>query len=228
MKRVCAVLLTGSCFLAGCESNFDRCMSTELPRAEALAGIEAERDAGRQLVSMKELLNKFDTVDIAMETWFNENPRPIEYPAYNCKDKSGAEWTDCSLAHDKMVVKFQAEVKLWEASPVGQQWVNLRDNEIEKLGREIGLEISDEESYTALVNQVWDQFDTVLKPRSSIFQCLEDYKCDDYSWGDENSLEFVEKAFDEAILSNASEISQLVETAQELATVTCNNNGFYE
>ena len=35
-------------------------------------------------------------------------------------------------------------------------------------------------------------------------------------------------ALKEAILNNANTISKLVENSKELATVTCNNNGFYE
>jgi hypothetical protein len=41
-------------------------------------------------------------------------------------------------------------------------------------------------------------------------------------------MDLREEVFKEAILNNANTISKLVENSKELATVTCNNNGFYE
>jgi len=225
------VLLGGATlFLLGCQSEFDRCMDTELPRAESLAGIEAERAAGRQLVSMREQNGKFDNVDNAMTEWHQKNPEShtLKYPKYKCSDTSGTAFKDCSDTHDKLVEQYKADVEVWMATPEGKSWVALRDEEYKRLGHENGLAITDQASYEVLVDEVWNAFDTILKPRSPIYQCLNDYKCDEYEWSDENVLDSLKKSFDEAILNNASEISALVVTTKELATVTCNNNGFYE
>ena len=42
--------------LVGCESGLDKCMNTELPRAEKIAGLPAEREAGLQLLPIRKLL----------------------------------------------------------------------------------------------------------------------------------------------------------------------------
>ena len=49
--------------LTGCQSEFDKCMDTELPRAEVLAGIETERMAGKRLDEVRDLTLKIINVD---------------------------------------------------------------------------------------------------------------------------------------------------------------------
>ena len=72
-----------------------------------------------------------------------------------------------------------------------------------------------------------EKLDKLVKPRSEIWQCYEDFGCDDYTKKD-NFFEVVMEAIGEAMLTNASTITELQSMSKELATVTCNNNGFYE
>jgi len=173
-------------------------MNTELPRAETLSGLEAEREAGRQLVSMRILFQAADAVYEGLKVWLEENPEPSK--------------------------------ENWEATPEGVAWVNLLDEESKRLRRANGFPDDDEENLKSN-EKMLEQMNTVLEPRSSIYQCLNDYKCDQTN-SDENELApemvLMREAFKEAILNNANTIAELVENSKELATVTCNNNGFYE
>ena len=69
---------------------------------------------------------------------------------------------------------------------------------------------------------------TILEPWSTIYECYEDSDCEDRESLSINTYDTLERSFDEAILNRAAALSRLLETTKELATVTCNNNGFYE
>ena len=235
-------VLVLSLFLIGCDSEFDKCMNTELPRAETLAGLEAEREVGRQLVSMRSLFQATDAVYEGMNVWGEENSRPSgypeypKYPKYECSGLGiGSEWEECYSAHNQLVEdyeklkeEYEAALETWRATPEAVAWVNLQDEESQRLSRENGLpDVDTFEEYSELEGKLLEQMDTVLEPRSPVYQCYLDHECDEY--GDENEYaEVVEVTFKEAILNNANTISKLVENSKELATVTCNNNGFYE
>ena len=226
-------VLVLSLFLIGCDSEFDKCMNTELPRAETLAGLEAEREVGRQLVSMRSLWQAADAVYEGMNVWAEENSRPSgypEYPKYECSGLgTGSEWEECYSAHDKLVEEYKTATETWEATPEGAAWVNLVDEAVQRLSRANGLpDVDTLEEYEELQAKMFEQMETLLKPRSSIYQCLIDYKCDQTSSEENEAMDVTEEAFKEAILNNANTISKLVENSKELATVTCNNNGFYE
>ena len=103
------------------------------------------------------------------------------------------------------------------------------DEAVQRLSRANGLpDVDTLEEYEELQAKMFEQMETLLKPRSSIYQCLIDYKCDQTSSEENEAMDVTEEAFKEAILNNANTISKLVENSKELATVTCNNNGFYE
>lgn len=228
MKRITATTLLLCSLLAGCESDFDKCMNTELPRAEALAEVELEREIGRQLVGLVDLENALIEIDNRMINWIDENP-PTNYPAfpeYTCGSyNTSSSWQECNSEHNKLSRELENE---WIATPDAQLWIGLRDAEYGRLGLENGVSIANEEEFSGLFDEVNELYETVLEPRSSILQCYEDYKCDEYS---PSNIEFdvvLKKALDQAIMDNTRVVSELEATANELATVTCNNNGFYE
>lgn len=228
MRRLIVLLFT--LVVVGCESDFEKCMNTEMPRSEGILGIEGERESGRLLTSMREFNTRMVTHDTAMGKWVDNNPPPNapEYPEYTCSELSGRAGELCREGHDILKEKYDEAREIWEATPDGQSWVKLRDEEFERSALEIGVP-SNEEEFQQKFDEYWNNLETVLKPRSSIYSCLEDYKCDEYNWGDVDDYnEIIEKSFAEAILNNSRDISDLVEKSKELATVTCNNNGFYE
>ena len=236
-------------FLIGCESEFDKCMKTELPRAETLIGIESEREVGRQLVSMKEYTQAEAAIQPGLDAWIEENPYPSggpeypSYPNYECRldeqkslDERFAEFSECTSAHDKkqeeyekLVEEYEAADAIFEATPAVVTWRNLQPKEYERLLRAYGYPF---DSLEELELEPWwtdDFYETVLKPRSEIYQCLNDTSCDEYNYGDDDYyLEILNDSLSEAIVNNAIAITELLESSKQLATVTCNNNGLYE
>ncbi|MDA8912728.1 hypothetical protein N9I66_07395 [Pseudomonadales bacterium] len=215
--------------LVACESDFDKCMSTELPRAERLFGVEAEREVERRLVAMHDYIKLEGEVEFRMKSWFDENPTPNypEYPTFNdCSEAADADFLECSFADDKLSDKlleeWEAAVQVWESTSDGRSWLMSKDEEMKRVNREVGLPLIGEEA-EHLVSEFMEVTSTLLEPRSPIYRCYEDYKCDEYR--DAEYDDVMDKAFKEAIQFTATEIK---ERPLELATVTCNNNGFYE
>lgn len=219
--------------LAGCQSEFEKCMATELPRAEMRANLEHERNAGRALVSLQDFSGKLSAITIRMDKWYEQNPLPseLQYPKYKCSGKSASGFRECTENHDNLVEKYEADVEIWKSTYSGQIWAGLRDEAYLQAGLENGVAITNEEDYEHLVNEQLTSMESVLRPRSTIYRCLRDYKCEDYDYLDLDHIgyeEVLQRAYDEAVLINAGEISSLVKATKELATVTCNNNGIYE
>jgi len=215
--------------LAGCESDFDKCMNTELPRAETLTGIEAEREVGRQLLDLrnhhKALIDAYEK----MIQWGQANPRPADYPTgpdNTCGDYENFDsWRTCNSEYKRVREELVNE---WKATPDAKLWIERRDAEYSRVGLEIGVSISTEEEFADLFDGLFESYDTLLEPRSTTLQCYGDYECKEYDFMKDEHSEIIEIAFDEAILNNARVIAELMPKAELLATVTCNNNGFYE
>lgn len=230
MNRTHVIILLASYILAGCQSEFDKCMDTELPRAEVLAGVEAERTAGKRLGEVRDLQLKINNVDKGIDAWNEENPLPseLEYPPYNCSSKTGSAWKKCHDNHNELVEKYDSEVEGWKETSQGKVWVNLRVEEVKRLVDENRLSVTDETEYEVLAVSVLDSYETTLEPWSTIYECFEDFDCEDWESLHDNNYDTLERSLDEAILNRATALSRLLETTKELATVTCNNNGFYE
>ena len=227
MRRLIVLALTF--VVVGCESDFEKCMNTEMPRSEGMLGLEGEREVGRLLPSMREFSTRVITQQTAMVKWVDNNypPNAPKYPEYTCSELTGDVWKVCAEGHDILKEKFNESREIWEETPDAQNWRKLNDEEFERSAREVGLP-SDYEEFEQKFDEHLENLKTVLKPRSSIYSCIVDFKCDEYDYKDEVSNEIMEKSFTEAILNNSRDISDLVEKSKELATVTCNNNGFYE
>jgi hypothetical protein len=107
-------------------------------------------------------------------------------------------------------------------------WTEKGRKEALRIASTIGFSFESREDLEGQFNNWYDQLDSLLKPNSSVFRCFEDERCDEYDVSKNDFDEVVNKSLDESVLSNANTISKLVEQSKELATVTCNNNGFYE
>jgi hypothetical protein len=163
-----------------------------------------------------------------MRIWLEENPMPDvklpDRPVKNCHI-GGADWDDCSEKHRKSVDEWRKRIDAIEDS-LG--WRKSMDKEYGRLVDENGHLLNNREGYVAFQKYFYESFDSIVAPRSEIYRCLRTSRCEDYQMADHNVMEIRMKALSEAILNNASKISELVKTTKELAVVTCNNNGFYE
>ena len=186
------LFITPFLLLAGCASEFDKCTNTELPKTKKLAGLNAEREAGWQLISLKEHYEK-DKISIeAYRAWAEKNPEPSD-------ETEAIRWNERS------------------------------DEEYLRAYRDQGFPADNMEELNSFFEEypADEKLSTLVKPRSVIWQCYKDGDCDDYSYKDGYS-KVVMRAIPEAMLTNATNITDLTEKSKELATVTCNNNGFYE
>ena len=232
------IVLVLSFIFVGCESDFDKCLNTELPRAEEILELEGGREVGRQLTSLSDLTQKYDAFDAGINVWVEKNPEPsgrptffIYYPQQKCSEQfdldSGFDFMECYDQHEKRVeewtkIRDQNDQKSeeWNALPEVIAWTELREAADLRLARANGLQIENADELFSLHEQIWKQMESLVKPRSSIWQqCFDGGDCYDVGFG---------IAIAEATLNNANMISELKETSKELATLTCNNNGFYE
>ena len=114
-----------------------------------------------------------------------------------------------------------------EASPEVVRWSDRSEVEFLRPSEKQGLPADNMEKLEGFGEEQFNKLKTLVEPRSEIWQCYKDGDCDDYTYKD-NFYEATFKAIPEAMLTNASTITDLAEKSEELATVTCNNNGFYE
>ncbi len=205
--------------LVGCESGFDKCMNTELPRAEKIAGLKAEREAGLKLIPMrKHLVNAAET-----EILLQKNvPQPTslpKYPSFKCIP-GDPDFSECYSDHKVLALE-------WMKLPENVSWNDRRDQERLRLHRERGYSFDSMHDLNNHFYELHQKFNNFVIPRSASMQRSADSDfredTDDETWW----LEYI-RAFDEAVLTNASTITELAEKSKELAAVTCNNHGFYE
>lgn len=69
-------LIAGIALLAGCESEFERCMSTELPIANEAVGMEDELAASAALETLGEYLEFIRMSEPLLVKWYEQNPQP--------------------------------------------------------------------------------------------------------------------------------------------------------
>lgn len=107
-------LLSGFFFLIGCESDFDKCMNAELPRAEAGLGPEIE-EAQAHLTATDRLISRaqsFDEITKPVRDWINQNPLDPPYPSLTCETRS-ENWDQCYEAHTQAVAQWEIDVQPW-------------------------------------------------------------------------------------------------------------------
>jgi len=69
-------LIAGIALLAGCESEFDRCMAAEHPRAVRFVGLEEEREAATILKELSRSLQRERKIEAEVDEWEERNPIP--------------------------------------------------------------------------------------------------------------------------------------------------------
>lgn len=135
-------LIAGIALLAGCESEFERCMATEIPKAYRAAGLEEGnpipteellRKAGskraERLSQLATDLITFELEERARNEWDLANPPPTltisglpEKPAYDCVLGESKDFVQC--ARD-----FSAAMKLHNGPEVQNKFKALRDSD---------------------------------------------------------------------------------------------------
>ena len=104
MKTI-AVVFVAIATLTGCESEFQVCMNTELPRAEKLLGVSKAKDFFMELNLVQREVERQLPFEREYSEWYDQNPEP-EKP----DEMSYAEWeqSDKYKAHESKVNAYAA------------------------------------------------------------------------------------------------------------------------
>ena len=200
--------------LAGCESDFQKCMNTELPRSVKAMKLDEVGNQLHVLDELKALAEKEDAFDSEFQKWAMANPFP--------KRPDEMDWfdfieTEVHLAHD-------AKASL----------------AILQMSESLGFEEKTSEEVFARIELFQEKVNIALRPRAITFNCWGEDDCKSPLWQEMSFLidkemeprwawaEVAINSLHEAKLILAEEISKMSEQSMLLATVTCNTNGFYE
>ena len=112
----------------------------------------------------------------------------------------------------------QAE-REWRSLPNVVAWNALIEAVELRLAHANELQVENLNELYSIHDQVYLQMESLVRPRTSIWPCADDGGCGGGGFS---------KAIAEATVNNANKISELIGQSKKLATVTCNNNGFYE
>ena len=207
------LLITGIALLTGCESEFDRCMATEIPKAEAALGWAEEQEVAaviRALSSEHDLRRK---VELAMREWRAEHPLPSE----GVKSEEGAAWSDAQKAYHLEVSRsLGTEEKTWEGL-------------VERYRRNDGLfeQYVQPRSLTARCRLSIDSFPECR----GVPNVLEDFElkteADFNTYGEAHASEF-RNALAEALAANEEALTRLPLDIRGQAASVCNSHGIYE
>lgn len=107
-------LLSSLFLLIGCESEFDKCMNAELPRAEAglRPGIE---EAQKHLTAADRLISReMSLLEILkpLNDWIEKNPQEPPSPRFSCNAES-EDWAQCYKAHRQAKEQWEIDVQPW-------------------------------------------------------------------------------------------------------------------
>ena len=221
------IVLVLSLVLIGCESEFQKCINTELPRAEQLLS----NDFKSRLSALQSLATRVEVVtqvERDLILWEIDN-EPQSRPNYDDYDS----WEE-----------YQPVISAWREAEEGRAWEAALESKAAELLRAAGFEgeTSDElwDRYSDWQNLVAD----AVRERAIVKEFC-NVPCEN-PWDEEllatvwnyeeGSIEeslspfavFAPKAVAESILIVGEQLNASLVEAEELATLTCNNNGLYE
>lgn len=241
--------------LAACESDFQKCMNTEVPRAKQLLGVDEQAARVASLSAMAEKLEIVVPIFREAIDWDMANPAPVEPKKREISIEEMPEFLE-SLSHLDERQQF-AEVQKRNLEYAEQF-------ELEKAQYEAELEIYDSKSndfyfkngkaagfsgntweemyveddqYYALYEEIND----LVRDRALELGCWDSRRCVDPLYEElrgqggvklagegDPMLEVAPAAVAGSLSMAIKALSDLQSQSSELATVTCNTNGLYE
>ena len=254
------IIFASIVLLSGCQSEFDKCMETEAPRAESTLALSDMAAAITDFKSKSSFVLKVYEAEAASQIEISNSApggRPVQpdYPSYGCSDLTGDEFWSCNDAHDELVEKYEEErllaaklLESWNARPEVVAWRETFDAVQFAAARDAGLDVASLEELERLVDSKEAELEAVnvaLKARAAESDCWgtgidscydpiaeelvdkfgEDlYEADWYS----KYVETAKLAIAEILMTMTNKYSLATTQANELAVLTCNQNGFYE
>ena len=234
------LFLSGLCLLIGCESEFDKCMNAELPRAEAGLRPEIE-EAEKHLAAVAMMISResrLNEILKPLDDWVEQNPIDPPRPGFTCKATS-ADWDQCYDAYKLAEAQWETDVK--------QPWLDLRDAEVLLIPalNEAGFAGSTYDEVFEDRRKYLDPYWDALVVRGQELDCWGREDCDGYwdfssaereylhgddpeDWGDDEWIEWEEAEVQRVKQHFTNKIASIKANAPEIATLTCNRAGIYE
>ena len=235
MRKIITICVT-CILLFGCESDFDKCMRTELPRAnsdlqldsarETLANLNADLTKNQIALSARELFN----------VWFEANPSPVKHPEFPKYEPPPIDDNyDRYLAYLDQHETKKKEYETAKAShyelPEVIVWGEKRDAAFLNAYKEVGVLVGSREELDK-----WHDFgatNKLLMARAKRNDCWGEEDCTDPILAEWDKYDFdeyltIDNALTESIEWQEEELSRLEKLAPETAVRACNANGFYE
>lgn len=257
------IVVSSMVFLVGCQSDFDRCMETELPRAEKTFGIsqlESDltrfRDASEGFILGMTHVTKYASLyqDVKEP---ESMPKYPEYPEFVCGDLTGKSWTDCyaeytkkTEKYDKQKVQYDTDYEKWKQTPDAITWRRDQETRSVNVWNMIGVPGGSQAEIDTWFDERYPQ-DELGFVLNEVEEYAKDFDC----WGegtdscfdpigaqvraelgpDYGDDEFATAYFEASKKVVTAVIGKMTENyvdavskAEELAKLTCNQNGFYE
>lgn len=239
--------------LTACESEFQKCLGAEKPRADKIVGLEESYD---QLAQAKEfsktlpkIINLTKTANETITDWEEQNPYPPgpKYPEYDCGDLNYYDLRACIDAQTPLKEQYQLDKEEHEQSNEVRSWWASKNSALAFLVpqfQELGVIGQSWEEIEQGVGEWDDSYDSLRNVRAAAFDCWGDANCN-YPKGREithlfgSPLDDSEERREKVRAWSELEGERLVEffssrntatadKALELATLTCNRAGIYE
>ena len=233
MRKIITICVT-CILLFGCESEFDKCMRTELPRAnsdlqldsarETLANLNADLTKNQIALSASELFN----------VWFEANPPPassFEYPKFEPPPIDSDDWPAYLDQHETKKKEYEAARASYYELPEFIVWAEKRDAAILTAYKEAGAPVESIEERDKWFNYDWTK--KLLMARAKRNDCWGEEDCTDPILAEWDKYDFdeyltIDNALTESIEWQEEELSRLEKLAPETAVRACNASGFYE
>lgn len=225
MRKILTLCLVGT-LMTGCESDFDKCMRTELPRAAADLGLDEARDNLSHLEAASVRAEYIAFADEQYSDWVSTNPKPSEPKQPSILDfDTTDEWIEAG--------------RKYESIPAIASWRTKSDEALLSFLQEAGSDLAKIDEI-----EIWyEEFERLLMPRAMRNNCWGSEQCrsplfaesyyleknsDEELEHDAYGGESVGAALSDSITWQKNRIAELEELAPETAIRACNANGFYE
>jgi len=227
------IVLVLSLALIGCESDFQKCMNTEVPRATKTLNIDNLREDILELQAMKDdvLINVKNLP--AIERYLEANPAPDH----------GLNMQDYLPNYNEYLVAVRA---FETSNSEWQEWDSKRREFLMSVARSNGVaESMTYDEWAERKGEMFLRFNELLKPRAEKYncwgkaiegECFLPFSSELISEGLEGFpsarldeiLDITERGIAESISMLIERIGLLEKSAKEVATLACNANGLYE
>ena len=186
-----SLILFSLLLLQGCQSDFDKCMETEAPRAEKAmdlsqlaSNLTRFRDASTGLVLANEVILKFQEFDGVIERPESIPDYP-EYPDFACTDATADDWDECWAEHEKKKENYEkqkaqhrVDLEIWKLTPEGLSWTEQWERAYVNTWNEFGVLGTSREEIDGWFNDNYSE-DELNFVREEFKNYANDFNC----WG---------------------------------------------